>query len=100
MRIPLLARANAGTLAVLVALTAVACLLVAGLPRATQASFDQALRRSLSTAPAVQTDLTVASEPRTPDQDLHERAQFASSTVNGGRSSRRRFGRWSRPPVT
>ncbi|MDP4509774.1 FtsX-like permease family protein [Nonomuraea turcica] len=78
MRIALLARANAGTLAVLVALTAVACLLVAGLPRATQASFDQALRRSLSTAPAVQTDLTVASEPRTPDQDLHERGQFAS----------------------
>ncbi|MGI5282802.1 FtsX-like permease family protein [Nonomuraea polychroma] len=78
MRIPLLARANAGTLAVLVALTAVACLLVAGLPRATQASFDEALRRSLTTAPAVQTDLTVASEPRTPEQDLHERGQFAS----------------------
>ncbi|MGP3957302.1 FtsX-like permease family protein [Nonomuraea sp. 3N208] len=76
MRIPLPARTHAGTLAVLVALTAVACLLLAGLPRATQAAFDQALRRSLTTAPAVQTDLTVASEPRSRDEDLHQRAQF------------------------
>ncbi|TMR18554.1 FtsX-like permease family protein [Nonomuraea turkmeniaca] len=75
MRFPLPVRAHAGTLAVLVALTAVACLLVAGLPRATQASFDEALRRALTTAPAVQTDLTVASEPV---EDLRERAQFES----------------------
>ncbi|MFI7706999.1 FtsX-like permease family protein [Nonomuraea sp. NPDC049480] len=76
MRIPLLARAHAGTLAVLVALTAVACLLVAGVPRAMQASFDEALRRALTAAAPVHTDLTVATEPDTPDQDLHERAQF------------------------
>lgn len=76
MRIPLPARAHAGTLAALAALTMLACLLVAGLPRATQASYDQALRRSLSTAPAVQTDLSVASEPRAPEDDLHRRAEF------------------------
>jgi putative ABC transport system permease protein len=60
VRIPLLARVHAGTLAVLAVLTAVACLLLAGLPRALQASFDQALSRELAAAPAVQSDLTVA----------------------------------------
>ncbi|WP_188196457.1 FtsX-like permease family protein [Nonomuraea sp. SYSU D8015] len=73
---PLPVREHVGTLAVLAALTAVACLLVSGLPRAMQASFDQALRRALTTAPAVQADLTVAAEPYAPTEDLHERAAF------------------------
>ncbi|MGN9838003.1 FtsX-like permease family protein [Nonomuraea sp. H19] len=71
MRIWLPARVHAGTLVVLFALTAVACLLVAGLPRATQASFDEALRRSLGAAPAVQADLTVAAQ-----RHLRTRGEF------------------------
>ncbi|MEV4287524.1 FtsX-like permease family protein [Nonomuraea bangladeshensis] len=77
MRIPLLARAHAGALIVLFVLTALACLLVSGLPRATQAAFDRALQRSLTDAPAVRTDLTVAGESRSPRDDLHEPAAFA-----------------------
>ncbi|GAA4519928.1 MULTISPECIES: FtsX-like permease family protein [Nonomuraea] len=69
-------RTHPGTTALLAVLTAVACLLVAGLPRLTQASFDEALRRSLATADAVQTDLTVSGQPVTLDGDLHERARF------------------------
>ncbi|MEW9547968.1 FtsX-like permease family protein [Nonomuraea sp. NPDC050783] len=76
MRIPLPARVHAGTLAVLFVLTALACLLVSGLPRATQASFDRALQRALDSAPAVQSDLTVAGETRSPREDLHDRAAF------------------------
>ncbi|TMS00229.1 FtsX-like permease family protein [Nonomuraea basaltis] len=79
MRIALLARVHAGTLAVLFALTSVACLLVSGLPRTTQASFDEALRRSLAAAPAVQADLTVTMESRFQETDLHERGQFTSA---------------------
>ncbi|MER7617297.1 hypothetical protein, partial [Nonomuraea wenchangensis] len=77
MRIALLARAHAGALVVLFVLTALACLLVSGLPRATQAAFDRALQRALTSAPAVRTDLTVAGESRSPREDLHEPAAFA-----------------------
>ncbi|SEG15773.1 putative ABC transport system permease protein [Nonomuraea solani] len=76
MRIPLGLRVHAGTSALLVVLTAVACLLVSGLPRMMQASFDEALRRALTTAAAVQTDLTVTGEPAAPNGDLHQRARF------------------------
>ncbi|MET7329941.1 FtsX-like permease family protein [Nonomuraea sp. NPDC005650] len=76
MRIALLARAHLGTMAVLFVLALSACLLVAGLPRAMQASFDEALRRSLVAAPAVQADLTVSVESRSSEEDLHERGQF------------------------
>ncbi|MCK2215654.1 hypothetical protein MF672_017930 [Actinomadura sp. ATCC 31491] len=76
MRITALARAHAGTSALLAVLTAVACLLLAGLPRTVQGAFDDTLRRSLSAAPAVRTDLTVVGEPATTDGDLHERAPF------------------------
>ncbi|WP_043640597.1 FtsX-like permease family protein [Nonomuraea candida] len=78
MRIWLLAREHLGTVAVLFVLTLSACLLVAGLPRATQSSYDEALRRSLSDAPAVQADLTVAVESRGRGEDFLERAQFDS----------------------
>ncbi|MFC7588650.1 hypothetical protein ACFQYP_36800 [Nonomuraea antimicrobica] len=78
MRIWLLARVHLGPVAVLFVLTLSACLLVAGLPRATQAAYDEALRRALSATPAVQADLTVAVESRSPEEDLHERAQFDS----------------------
>ncbi|MEQ4724826.1 FtsX-like permease family protein [Nonomuraea sp. B19D2] len=76
MRIALLTRVHLGTLAVLFVLALSASLLVAGLPRATQASFDEALRRSLAAAPAWQADLTVSVESRSPEEDLHERGQF------------------------
>ncbi|MFG1944130.1 FtsX-like permease family protein [Nonomuraea sp. NPDC048826] len=76
MRIPLGARSHAGTSALLAVLTAVACLLVAGLPRMTQASFDEALRRALTAAPAVRTDVTVTGVPGTADGELHQRARF------------------------
>ncbi|MEU8244774.1 FtsX-like permease family protein [Nonomuraea sp. NPDC048916] len=82
MRILLGVRAHAGTSALLVVLTTVACLLVTGLPRTMQASFDEALRRSLATAAAVQTDLTVAGEPFRPGGDLHERAQFEAGDLH------------------
>ncbi|TDC00186.1 FtsX-like permease family protein [Nonomuraea longispora] len=76
MRIPLLARVHVGTVAVLSVLTISACLLIAGLPRGMQASFDQALRRSLSTASAQQADLTVTVASDSQADDLHERGQF------------------------
>ncbi|MFB4266907.1 FtsX-like permease family protein [Nonomuraea sp. GTA35] len=78
MRIWLLARVHLGTVAVLFVLTLSACLLVAGLPRGMQASYDEALRRALTTAPAVQTDLTVTVESHGQGEDLRERAQFDS----------------------
>ncbi|PZG17712.1 FtsX-like permease family protein [Nonomuraea aridisoli] len=76
MRIPLGLRAHAGTSALLVVLTAVACLLVSGLPRTMQASFDEALSRSLAAAPALRTDLTVTGTPALPAGELHSRAEF------------------------
>ncbi|MEV4176864.1 FtsX-like permease family protein [Nonomuraea sp. NPDC049709] len=82
MRIPLGVRAHAGTSALLVVLTAVACLLVAGLPRTMQASFDEALRRSLTEADAVRTDLTVAGAPALPAGELHSRAEFESGDLH------------------
>lgn len=78
MRIWLLARVHLGTVAVLFVLTLSACLLVSGLPRTTQASYDEALRRALTGAPAVQTDLTVTAESFRRGEDLRERAQFDS----------------------
>ncbi|MEV4392378.1 FtsX-like permease family protein [Nonomuraea sp. NPDC049607] len=78
MRIPLLARTHLGAVAVLFVLTLSACLLVAGLPRAMQLSFDQALRDALRTATAEQTDLTVAVASMSKEEDLHERDQFES----------------------
>ncbi|NUP79405.1 MAG: hypothetical protein HOV96_17850 [Nonomuraea sp.] len=78
MRIPLLARVHLGAVAVLFVLTLTASLLVAGLPRAMQSSFDQALRQALSTAPAAQADLTVRVASTSKDEDLHERGQFDS----------------------
>jgi len=68
-----------GTSALLVVLTAVACLLIAGLPRMTQAMFDEALHRALTTAAAVQTDLTVIGEPFRPDGELRDRARFEAA---------------------
>ncbi|MFI7613991.1 FtsX-like permease family protein [Nonomuraea terrae] len=76
MRIGLLARVHLGTVAVLSVLTLSACVLVAGLPKAVQASYDEALRRALSTAPAVTADLTVTTMSRGADEDLRERGQF------------------------
>jgi putative ABC transport system permease protein len=78
VRIWLLARVHLGTVAVLFVLTLSACLLVAGLPRGMQASYDEALRRALTTAPAVQSDLTVTVESHGQGEDLRERAQFDS----------------------
>ncbi|GAA1647974.1 hypothetical protein GCM10009733_051330 [Nonomuraea maheshkhaliensis] len=78
MRIRLLAREHLGTVAVLFVLTLGACLLVAGLPRATQAAYDEALRRDLQAAPAVQTDLAVTVNSGSRAEDLRERAQFDS----------------------
>ncbi|MGW3350291.1 FtsX-like permease family protein [Nonomuraea rubra] len=82
MRIPLGARTHAGTSALLVVLTVVACLLVAGLPRTMQASFDEALRRSLSGAEAVRADLTVAGAPVLPAGELHSRAEFEGGDLH------------------
>ncbi|SDG95117.1 FtsX-like permease family protein [Nonomuraea jiangxiensis] len=76
MRIPRLARVHLGPMAVLFVLALTACVLVAGLPRVTQGAFDQALRRALTGAPAVQADLAVTVESRSSQEDLHERAQF------------------------
>ncbi|MER6507191.1 FtsX-like permease family protein [Nonomuraea sp. NPDC001636] len=78
MRIPLLARTHLGAVAVLFVLTLTACLLVGGLPRAMQSSFDQALREALRTATAEQADLTVAVASMSKEEDLHERGQFES----------------------
>ncbi|MEU6712508.1 FtsX-like permease family protein [Nonomuraea sp. NPDC046802] len=77
MRVALLARVHLGTVGVLFSLTLVACLLVAGLPRAMQGAFDDALRRSLATASAAQADLTVTMVPQSRDAKLmRERGQF------------------------
>ncbi|NUR91496.1 MAG: hypothetical protein HOY71_46115, partial [Nonomuraea sp.] len=76
MRIPLLARVHLGAVAVLFVLTLTASLLVAGLPRAMQSSFDQALREALTSAPAAQADLTVRVASMSKEEDLHERGQF------------------------
>ncbi|NRQ38298.1 hypothetical protein HII36_41700 [Nonomuraea sp. NN258] len=76
MRIPLLARVHAGAMAVLFVLALSAGLLVAGLPRAMQGSFDQALRQSLTDASAAQVDFEINVQAQTADEDLHERAQF------------------------
>ncbi|MEO3868339.1 FtsX-like permease family protein [Nonomuraea sp. B12E4] len=78
MRILRLARLHLGPMAVLFVLALTACVLVAGLPRVMQASFDEALRRALTGAPAVQSDLVVTVESRSPEEDLHERAQFVT----------------------
>ncbi|MFD0471111.1 hypothetical protein ACFQ0B_24480 [Nonomuraea thailandensis] len=82
MRIPLGVRAHAGTSALLVVLTVIACLLVAGLPRTMQASFDEALRRSLTEAEAVRTDLTVTGAPALPAGELYSRAQFEGGDLH------------------
>ncbi|MGI5270386.1 FtsX-like permease family protein [Nonomuraea sp. CA-218870] len=79
MRIPLGARAHAGTSVLLAVLTVAACLLVSGLPRTTQASFDEALRRALAAAPAVETDLTVVGEVAVREGELRERARFEAA---------------------
>ncbi|MDA0632723.1 hypothetical protein OUY22_04785 [Nonomuraea sp. MCN248] len=79
MRIPLGARAHAGTAALLAVLTVAACLLLSGIPRTTQASFDEALRRALVAAPAVETDLTVVGEVALREGELRERAQFEAA---------------------
>ncbi|MEV0620864.1 FtsX-like permease family protein [Nonomuraea sp. NPDC050404] len=76
MRIWLLARTLLGAVSVLFVLTLSACLLVSGLPRVTQGSYDEALRRALAAAPAVQADLTVTTESHGPEGDLIERRQF------------------------
>ncbi|GGO66218.1 FtsX-like permease family protein [Nonomuraea cavernae] len=78
MRILPLARAHLGTMAVLAVLTLSACLLVAGLPRLVQGSFDDALRESLRGAGASQVDLTVRVAANSREDDLIERAQFDS----------------------
>ncbi|TDD12287.1 FtsX-like permease family protein [Nonomuraea deserti] len=78
MRFWRLAREQLGPMGVLLVLTSCACLLVAGLPRATQASYDEALRRALSSAPAVLADLTVTMESSSREEDLRERAPFDS----------------------
>ncbi|WP_336204784.1 FtsX-like permease family protein [Nonomuraea sp. LPB2021202275-12-8] len=76
MKLLLLARVHLGAVAVLMLLTLSACLLVSGLPRVMQAAFDQALRQSLSSAPAVRVDLTAVLASSGAAQDLRERAQF------------------------
>ncbi|MGW0806767.1 FtsX-like permease family protein [Nonomuraea sp. NPDC002799] len=76
MRITLLARVHLGTVAVLFVLTLSACLLVSGLPRAMQGSFDDALSRALGRASAVQADLAVTMEPSGRGDDLHSPFQF------------------------
>ncbi|MEV4800556.1 FtsX-like permease family protein [Nonomuraea sp. NPDC049421] len=76
MRIPLGVRTHAGTVALLAVLTALACLLVSGLPRTMQASYDEALRRSLTGADVTAADLTVTGAPAQQPGELHSRAEF------------------------
>ncbi|NUR91569.1 MAG: hypothetical protein HOY71_46485, partial [Nonomuraea sp.] len=76
MRLRRLAREHRGSLVVLLVLSLSACLLVAGLPRALQASYDEALRRVLGEAAATQADLAVTVESRSRADDVRERAQF------------------------
>ncbi|MEU8248479.1 FtsX-like permease family protein [Nonomuraea sp. NPDC048916] len=78
MRILPLARVHLGTVTVLALLTLSACLLVAGLPRLVQGSFDGALRESLRGAGAEQVDLTVQVMTRSREEDLVRRDQFGS----------------------
>ena len=79
MRIWLLAREHRAMMIVLLVLASSACLLAAGLPRAMQASYDEALHRKLTTAPAELADLTVTQEVRAREHELHERREFAAS---------------------
>ncbi|MFI6790384.1 FtsX-like permease family protein [Nonomuraea sp. NPDC050383] len=72
------ARVHLGPVALLAVLTLSACLLVGGLPRAVQASFDDALHASLSDAAALQTDLLAQVEPASAEATLREPAQFAA----------------------
>ncbi|MCA2221605.1 FtsX-like permease family protein [Nonomuraea aurantiaca] len=78
MRILRLAQVRLGAMAMLSLLTLSACLLVAGLPRVLQGSYDEALHRALQDAPAQLADLTVQTRSRGGPDDLHEPGQFAS----------------------
>lgn len=78
MKTLLLARVHLGAVAVLAALTTSACLLIAGLPRTMQSSFDLALEESLKSAAAQQIDFTVQTESRGTASDLTEVGQFTS----------------------
>ncbi|MFG1972889.1 FtsX-like permease family protein [Nonomuraea fuscirosea] len=95
MTIPLGVRAHAGTFALIAVLTAVACLLLAGLPRTMQGSFDQALRRSLAGAPAVRADVAVTGAPVLPPGELRSRELFE----DGGRRWRRLLPEALRPLI-
>ncbi|WP_219507488.1 FtsX-like permease family protein [Nonomuraea ceibae] len=76
MKLLHLARVHLGAVAVLLALTLSACLLVAGLPRVTQAAFDAALREALLKAPAERVDLTTMMTTDSPGQDLTRAQSF------------------------
>ncbi|WP_049574881.1 FtsX-like permease family protein [Nonomuraea sp. SBT364] len=76
MKLLHLARVHLGAMAVLLALTLSACLLVAGLPRLTQAAFDDALHEALLKAPAERIDLTTTMTSDSPAQDLGDARQF------------------------
>ncbi|MFI7443896.1 hypothetical protein [Nonomuraea indica] len=78
MKILALARVHLGALAVLALLTLSACVLLAGLPRLVQGSFDAALHQSLRGATASQVDLAVRVESRSRQEDLREPSQFAA----------------------
>ncbi|MEV0203088.1 hypothetical protein, partial [Nonomuraea sp. NPDC050691] len=71
------ARVHLGPVVLLGVLTLSACLLVGGLPRALQASFDDALHAALRGAPALQTDLLAQVEPPRAEYSLRDPAQFA-----------------------
>ncbi|NUR85691.1 MAG: hypothetical protein HOY71_16570, partial [Nonomuraea sp.] len=71
-----LVRVHRGPVVVLCALTLTACLLVAGMPRALQESFDAALRIALDRATAQQIDLTVVSGGNAGIQQLGSAKEF------------------------
>ncbi|MEV0149243.1 MULTISPECIES: FtsX-like permease family protein [unclassified Nonomuraea] len=73
------ARVHLGPVALLAVLTLSACLLVGGLPRALQASFDEALHAALRGAPASQTDLLAQMEAAPGGNGLRDPAQFAAN---------------------
>ncbi|MBN6053032.1 hypothetical protein JYK22_13925, partial [Nonomuraea sp. RK-328] len=73
------ARVHLGPVALLAVLTLSACLLVGGLPRALEASFDDALHAALRGAPALQTDLLAQVEPPGAENSLRDPAQFAAA---------------------
>ncbi|NUW37533.1 hypothetical protein HTZ77_39955 [Nonomuraea sp. SMC257] len=73
------ARVHLGPVVLLAVLTLSACLLVGGLPRALQASFDDALHAALRGAPALQTDLLAQVEPPGAPNSLRDPAQFAAA---------------------